>query len=134
MTAARHLAPVPEPGPAEPDSWDLSSYPLRYLRCRGNRHVFPEPEDTPARWTRVVGPTGRLLQWRRSLVCGRCTLMLTETIDARTGHRERTLPHYPDGYLRKGLGRLPVSDVRLEELRRIDAELGRDFDTVVEDG
>lgn len=138
MSAARKLRAVPDPRPAPTSGpmvaagWDLRDMPDNHLECRAQGHDFPRMAEL-RRWTRVVSPRGELLELRHGLTCRSCLLMLTEVLDARTGERHREHPAYPDGYLRKGQGRLPRWAVRLEEIRRLSEQLGQELTTVVED-
>jgi hypothetical protein len=86
-----------------------------HIRCRELGHAWdwqPNKHDVVKMGARVVG-------LYRVLTCLRCGSDRTETLSLETGERSHTKYSYADGYVAKGEGRVPVSSIRLELLRRV---------------
>jgi len=109
----RRLRAVPRSLQA-PDDW-ASNYDRRFMVCRGESHAMPY--GTPAdHWAEEIDG-GRLVGYRRTLVCDRCKMIQTDRVNLR-GEFTRT-NRYPEGYRlsRDQFGHVGRRDARLARLR-----------------
>lgn len=95
---------------AVPDLPDLSGLSEEVLWCRTDRHWWKWQRDSVAQGDE---------EFDRVLVCARCGAEKTKTISLVSFTiTKRHSPHYPEGYLIKGSGRIPISEVYREQYER----------------
>ena len=98
----------------------LKRAPDRFLACRDLGHQWPTKRP---KWFLTIQP-GKGRVYKRQLMCGRCSMIRNDYLDARTYERlgsTYTPPPADDGgpsqyYLPKGTGRLERSDLMLFEI------------------
>jgi hypothetical protein len=102
VSARRRLAVVP--------ALDLTALEDDFLWCRTERHWWKWQRDSLAEEEDAFD---------RTLACARCGAEKTKTISTTTFQiTKHHSPRYPAGYLIKGSGRIPVSEVYREQYGR----------------
>jgi len=99
------------------DAHPLTNYDGAFLICRESHRL---PLGTRAdHWNDETDERGQLLGWRRTLMCERCSAIVTDRMD--TSGRVRRAIRYPAGYSipRDVGGVITRRDVRLERVRRM---------------
>lgn len=108
---------------------DLNEYKDEYLTCRGRRnHVW----DVETDFNITTNRNGRIIEFKQTLHCPRCTAKATDTYEVTRNGRFRRKGQrqydYADGYqMRRGV-KVPLDESRelllMRELsRKLDAEL-----------
>lgn len=83
-----------------------------YLECRSDNHAWNKIHD------RVTGNKGWVSQFVRSKTCQRCGLEKETTYEVPSMRPIKSKSWYPEGYVVHGTGRVPVAEVRMEQLVR----------------
>jgi len=94
----------------------IRGLPDEYLKCRRLGHSWDDHTVDLVRGKYVV-----------TVVCSRCDNVGVEVIRRTGGVEKKRRPHYPSGYLAKGLGRLDPDQIRMESvMRQVDPTYKKD--------
>jgi hypothetical protein len=109
----RQLRAVPRSVQA-PDDW-AAGYDPRFMTCRGETHAMPYGTSQD-HWTEERDG-GRLVGYRRTMVCDRCRMIQTDRCDLHGGFTRSC--RYPEGYRisREKFGHVGRREARFARLR-----------------